>query len=541
MIGKRHLCWALCIISVPLQVFAIGLGGLTVKSNLYQPLQATIVITDVGDIQLSSLTAHLASATQYQQQHIEYPDFLPPLTMTIKKIGQHDALLELTSNANISTPYINLLIELSTPSDKILYPYTVLLDPNNQDSANNNVDNAISKAIVVTDDSSNTDPSTVINTALADNAGATVISRDSGTALNTVNPAAPYAPSADDSLQEKNLKVELTITAEALNIAKSDNQLLTLKLQALDKDNQTLQQLLTATKQDLTQLTAHQMAAVQSNIPFLSNLKAWQLSIIGLIILFCGWLLSYFFYKRRFNKGLGVESLKIAPNNPPTAPSEHTAMVVVSSSDNLPTKKTSELTLTSALNTAIPSSQYNVTELLQDVETYLTYGRITQAVNTIKMALTRDEKNPLLWQRLLDIYAEMGEKVEFDATCQAIPSALIEGLSKKIQQLQAVFAEEPLGEEKNTSTKKPAHCAEKMKHQDITIEEFDEDATAAEEEPLAFEVDTESLASKLDLARAYIDMGDQKSAAKILQKVMRGNDEELKRQATILLAKSKNQ
>ena len=60
-------------------------------------------------------------------------------------------------------------------------------------------------------------------------------------------------------------------------------------------------------------------------------------------------------------------------------------------------------------------------------------------------------------------------------------------------------------------------------------------SSAASEEDFDFLADTDEVATKLDLARAYIDMGDAEGAKDILDEVMQDGDDEQKQQASELL------
>jgi pilus assembly protein FimV len=56
-----------------------------------------------------------------------------------------------------------------------------------------------------------------------------------------------------------------------------------------------------------------------------------------------------------------------------------------------------------------------------------------------------------------------------------------------------------------------------------------------DDEGLVFAVDGDEIATKLDLARAYIDMGDDEGARSILQEVMEGGNETQQQEARTLL------
>jgi pilus assembly protein FimV len=72
--------------------------------------------------------------------------------------------------------------------------------------------------------------------------------------------------------------------------------------------------------------------------------------------------------------------------------------------------------------------------------------------------------------------------------------------------------------------------------EDLASMELDMSADAGEDdEGLVFAADGDEIATKLDLARAYIDMGDDEGARSILQEVMEGGNETQQQEANSLL------
>ncbi len=68
-------------------------------------------------------------------------------------------------------------------------------------------------------------------------------------------------------------------------------------------------------------------------------------------------------------------------------------------------------------------------------------------------------------------------------------------------------------------------------------EPMQDDTTLDEDSELDFLADTDEVATKLDLARAYIDMGDKDGAKDILSEVASEGNDEQKQEAQELLGK----
>jgi pilus assembly protein FimV len=90
-------------------------------------------------------------------------------------------------------------------------------------------------------------------------------------------------------------------------------------------------------------------------------------------------------------------------------------------------------------------------------------------------------------------------------------------------------------EEKDTSSVSSATSAEKNSNQDFEIPDFDPEND--DDSNLDFLSDNDETATKLDLARAYIDMGDSDGAKDILDEIMDEGNDQQKREAEVLLSR----
>ena len=108
---------------------AAGLGKLTVNSALGQPLSAEIELVSLQPGEFEAITARVASPEAYAEARIEYSGLLRQLRFNAERRSDGQAILRVTSNAAINEPFLDVLVELSWPSGRLVREYPILLDP----------------------------------------------------------------------------------------------------------------------------------------------------------------------------------------------------------------------------------------------------------------------------------------------------------------------------------------------------------------------------------------------------------------------------
>lgn len=111
-----------------LPAHAAGLGKLTVLSALGQPLRAELDISASRE-EVASITAKIASQESFRQANIEYSGVLSTLRFTLDKRSNGQPYFRLSSDRPIGDPFLDLLVELSWSSGRLIREYTFLLDP----------------------------------------------------------------------------------------------------------------------------------------------------------------------------------------------------------------------------------------------------------------------------------------------------------------------------------------------------------------------------------------------------------------------------
>ena len=147
-----------------------------------------------------------------------------------------------------------------------------------------------------------------------------------------------------------------------------------------------------------------------------------------------------------------------------------------------------------------PASHTEAANVLADVDIYVVYGRHSQAIDLLNNAIASEPDN-LLYRRKL---------------------SEIEG------QVHGATSSELQIEEQDLLRDGEADV-------DLSIDFSSPNATGLDNEELVIAADGYGLSAKLDLARAYIDMGDDEAARQILKEVVAEGTDDLKAEASALL------
>jgi len=117
------------LIALPLMASAAGLGKLSVSSALGQPLSAEIELFAADKAELDSISATLASDQAFRDARVEFSPVLSALRFAVEKKPNGKAVLKVTSARPVNDPFIDMLVELSWASGRLVREYTMLLDP----------------------------------------------------------------------------------------------------------------------------------------------------------------------------------------------------------------------------------------------------------------------------------------------------------------------------------------------------------------------------------------------------------------------------
>ncbi|MBA1278502.1 FimV family protein [Stutzerimonas stutzeri] len=109
--------------------YALGLGEVTLKSALNQPLVAEIELLDAKTLAPGEVVPVLASAEDFNRAGVDRQYFLTDLTFTPVLRPDGKSVIRVSSTKPVREPYLNFLIEVLWPNGRLLREYTLLLDP----------------------------------------------------------------------------------------------------------------------------------------------------------------------------------------------------------------------------------------------------------------------------------------------------------------------------------------------------------------------------------------------------------------------------
>ena len=108
--------------------WSLGLGDVTVESYLNQPLRARIDLISSERDDLSTVTAKLASAADYELIGASLEDLSVPVRFAVEQEGG-DAYIVASSNVPVNNPILRLIVEVNWANGRMLREYTLFLDP----------------------------------------------------------------------------------------------------------------------------------------------------------------------------------------------------------------------------------------------------------------------------------------------------------------------------------------------------------------------------------------------------------------------------
>lgn len=128
----RHSLSAIAAATLALaasQSWALGLGRLAVQSSLGESLRAEIDITSMTAEEASSLRVRVAPAEAYRAAGVDYNAALPGSQVTVARRADGRPYLRITSDRVVQEPFVDVILELSWSSGRLVREYTLLLDP----------------------------------------------------------------------------------------------------------------------------------------------------------------------------------------------------------------------------------------------------------------------------------------------------------------------------------------------------------------------------------------------------------------------------
>lgn len=218
------------------------------------------------------------------------------------------------------------------------------------------------------------------------------------------------------------------------------------------------------------------------------------------------------------------------------------------------------------------ASDVEAADALAEADIYIAYGRHPQAIDLLNNALASEPRNPVYRLKLIEIHTELNdrgaataqfEQLEKTGDTESIEraEALMAGMGHPVAndgQEQDLALDDSVREEDGPGlSPNPLELVsdsgesleadfsdleiERGNQEDDELdlsadfEDSEEDGYEDDGEDLVIADDASGLSTKMDLARAYLDMGDDDGARQILDEVVAEGSEELKAEAQELL------
>ncbi|MEO6897877.1 MAG: FimV/HubP family polar landmark protein, partial [Caldimonas sp.] len=118
---------ALCLAS-PL-ASALGLGRLNVQSSLGEVLRAEIEVTSLSPEEQASLRIRVASPEAYRTANVDYNPVLPSTRASFEKRSDGRLFVRLVSDRGVQEPFVDVILEISWATGRLVREYTLLFDP----------------------------------------------------------------------------------------------------------------------------------------------------------------------------------------------------------------------------------------------------------------------------------------------------------------------------------------------------------------------------------------------------------------------------
>ena len=127
MMKKSGLFLAILLL-LQAKAYALGLGNVDLHSQLGEKLNATMPIIGMENWEITDINVAIASQETYKKLGI---DFMPghlKLNFQIKMNERHKPVLFITTKDSIKEPYLNFVLEVSSPQGRMLKNVSLLLD-----------------------------------------------------------------------------------------------------------------------------------------------------------------------------------------------------------------------------------------------------------------------------------------------------------------------------------------------------------------------------------------------------------------------------
>ena len=109
-------------------VFAVGLGDLTVNSSLNEPLDATIQLVGLDGLGEDQIEVGLGSPDDFERANVARVGLIDDIVLEVDVIDRESGLVHLSSDQPVREPFLNMVISMRWPNGRLMRDYTALID-----------------------------------------------------------------------------------------------------------------------------------------------------------------------------------------------------------------------------------------------------------------------------------------------------------------------------------------------------------------------------------------------------------------------------
>ena len=127
MLRKFVVILTMLFCSMATQLYALGLGTVTVESALNQPLRMRVELLQLGDTRLRDVRVSMASTADFERFNVQRESFLSNIRFSVESTANGNVVI-LTSSQIVREPYLSFILDTRWPNGRLLSEHTILLD-----------------------------------------------------------------------------------------------------------------------------------------------------------------------------------------------------------------------------------------------------------------------------------------------------------------------------------------------------------------------------------------------------------------------------
>ncbi len=120
--------WATFGLFVSLPTYSLSFSELSLRSALYQPLDAQIGLKNIGPLVEGEIQVSLADEEEFLRAGIDRTQLLLSLRFNVIVPKHGEPYIQVFTVKPIVEPYLNFILRMQSPKGLLLREYTIFLD-----------------------------------------------------------------------------------------------------------------------------------------------------------------------------------------------------------------------------------------------------------------------------------------------------------------------------------------------------------------------------------------------------------------------------